>query len=202
MPSGFPVFSFVITYLLAGLRIVYLNLSPLSRPKSGHSVVFAPATRQRLLFEFLPTVQDAFPSAVVYIIRRDVAKPFVVPRGVVPRDDSAVDPCRADRPNETYHASAKFFPPFCLAFVRVVIILPAWPRIRWKSSVGSQKPLSGGGSPCLPPACRRGSRHPLTTTSTATSTSTSTLSSTLLPPSTSARAATRWWGRASTMATS
>jgi len=46
-------------------------------------VVPTPATRQRLFFEFLPTGQDAFPSAVVYIIRRDVAKGLVVPRGYV-----------------------------------------------------------------------------------------------------------------------
>ena len=57
----------------------------------GHSVVPTPATRQRLLFEFLPTVQDAFPSAVVYIVRRDVAKGLVVPLGVVPGDEADAD---------------------------------------------------------------------------------------------------------------
>jgi hypothetical protein len=39
------------------------------------------ATRQRLCLEFLPTVQEAFPSAEVYTIRRDVAKGLVVPFG-------------------------------------------------------------------------------------------------------------------------
>jgi len=47
---------------------------PVGSLRSGHSLVVTPATRQRLFFEFLPTVQDALPSAVVYIIRRDVAK--------------------------------------------------------------------------------------------------------------------------------
>jgi hypothetical protein len=40
-----------------------------------------PATRQRLCLEFPPTVQEAFPSAKVYIIRRNVAKGLVVPLG-------------------------------------------------------------------------------------------------------------------------
>jgi len=68
-----------------GLHIVSVNgtmkplaevrfFGPVGSLRSGHSLVVTPATRQRLFFEFLPTVQDAFPSAVVYIIRRDVAK--------------------------------------------------------------------------------------------------------------------------------
>jgi hypothetical protein len=44
-------------------------------------VVLTPATRQRLVFEFLPMVQDALASAVVYFIVRDVAKGLVVPLG-------------------------------------------------------------------------------------------------------------------------
>jgi hypothetical protein len=39
------------------------------------------ATRQRLRLEFPPTVQEAFPSAAVYIVRRDVAKGLVVAFG-------------------------------------------------------------------------------------------------------------------------
>jgi hypothetical protein len=38
-------------------------------------------------FESSPTVQDASPSAAVYIVRRDVAKPLVVPLGVVLGDE-------------------------------------------------------------------------------------------------------------------
>jgi hypothetical protein len=37
--------------------------------------------RQRLCLEFPATVQDAFPSAVIYIVRRDVAKGLVVAFG-------------------------------------------------------------------------------------------------------------------------
>jgi len=33
-------------------------------------------------------VQDAFPSAEVYIVRRQVAKAFVIPLGVVPGDET------------------------------------------------------------------------------------------------------------------
>jgi hypothetical protein len=74
----------------------------------GQSVVLTPATRQRLCFEFLPTVQDAFPSAAVYIVRHDVAKPLVVaPRGSVRcctrrsrRATRAARPVCAPRPPE------------------------------------------------------------------------------------------------------
>ena len=51
---------------------------PVGPFRSGHSLVLTPATRQRLSLEFLATLQDAFPPAEVYIVRRDVAKPFVV----------------------------------------------------------------------------------------------------------------------------
>jgi len=40
-------------------------------------VVLATAMRRRLFVEFLPAWQAAFPSAEVYIIRRDVAKGLV-----------------------------------------------------------------------------------------------------------------------------
>jgi hypothetical protein len=46
---------------------------PVGSLQSGHSLVLTPAPRQHLFFEFLPTVQDAFASAVVYIVGRDVA---------------------------------------------------------------------------------------------------------------------------------
>jgi hypothetical protein len=50
---------------------------PVGLLQSGFRLVLVPATRQRFCFEFLPTVQDAFPPPVAYIVRRDVAKPFV-----------------------------------------------------------------------------------------------------------------------------
>jgi hypothetical protein len=50
-------------------------------------VVSVPATRQRLGFEFLATLQDAFSPPAVYIVRRDVAKGLVVPLGVTPGDE-------------------------------------------------------------------------------------------------------------------
>jgi hypothetical protein len=43
--------------------------------------------RQRPCFEFAPRVQDAFASAAVDIVRRDVATPLVVPLGGVPRHE-------------------------------------------------------------------------------------------------------------------
>jgi len=87
-----------------------IGVGPVGSLGLGHSLVSAPAPRQRLFFEFPTMVQDAFPSAAVYLIQRHVAKGLVVPFGVVPRDDSVVDPCPADRPNETCRASTKFFP--------------------------------------------------------------------------------------------
>jgi hypothetical protein len=41
-------------------------------------VVLTAVTRRRLSVEFLPAGQDAFPPAAVYIVRRHVAKPFMV----------------------------------------------------------------------------------------------------------------------------
>jgi hypothetical protein len=47
-----------------------------------------PATRQRPPLEFLAMAQDSFPSAAVYIIRRDLAKDLVVQLGVVQGDEA------------------------------------------------------------------------------------------------------------------
>jgi hypothetical protein len=46
---------------------------PVESFQFAHSVVQTPAPRQRVVFEFLPTIQDAFPPAVAYTVRRHVA---------------------------------------------------------------------------------------------------------------------------------
>jgi hypothetical protein len=53
-----------------------------------------PTARQRFFFEFLPMVQDAFPSATLYIIWRDFAKGLVIPHGVARAEECGEHPLR------------------------------------------------------------------------------------------------------------
>jgi hypothetical protein len=93
---------------------------PVESFRSGHSFVLTPATRQRLFFELEATVQDAFVSAAVYIIRRDVAKSFVIPRrarpwiggtrkGMPPVNRASAAAARGTLKAEGPHEAATFF---------------------------------------------------------------------------------------------